>query len=77
MTHRIAVLVPALALGFAAQGQLPLPDRMGVTSTGPYDYGAMGPPATPAIVEATNRAATRPMPAGPAWVFKIAGMKTP
>jgi alpha-L-fucosidase len=44
---------------------LPRPDRMGVTNTGPYDYGVMGPPATPAIVEAAHKAITTPMPDGP------------
>ena len=43
----------------------PQPARMGVTNTGPYDYGIMGPPATPAIVDAAARAITKPQPAGP------------
>jgi len=43
----------------------PKPDRMGVVNTGPYDYGVMGPAATPAIVDAAARAITKPMPAGP------------
>ncbi len=44
--------------------QLPPPDRMGVTNAGPYDYGVMGPPATPAIVAAADRAVTKAMPKG-------------
>ena len=43
----------------------PRPDRMGATNTGRYDYGGMGPPATPAIVEAAERALVKPLPAGP------------
>jgi alpha-L-fucosidase len=41
------------------------PDRFGVTNTGPYDYGVMGPPATPAIVAAALRAVVKALPAGP------------
>ncbi len=54
-------------IAFAAFGQdrLPLPDRMGVTNTGPYDYGVMGPPATPAIVAAADQAVAKRMPPGP------------
>ncbi len=60
----------ALTIGFAltsvdGQNQLPKPDRMGVTNTGPYDYGVMGPPATPAIVAAADKAVTKPLPPGP------------
>lgn len=80
MTHRIVSLLPALALALAAQGQLPAPDRMGVVNTGPYDYGMMGPPATPAIVEAAGRAATAPMPAGPfapSWDSLAKNYRTP
>jgi len=43
----------------------PKPDRMGVVNTGPYDYGVMGPPATPAIVDAAAKAITNPMAPGP------------
>jgi alpha-L-fucosidase len=38
---------------------------MGVTNTGPYDYGVMGPPATPAIVAAADKAVAKPIPEGP------------
>lgn len=62
----------ALALGCAAQDRPsdpvehpPKPDRMGVINTGRYDYGGMGPPATPSIVEAAGRAVAKPTPDGP------------
>jgi len=65
MTRReVNALLLSLA-GAAAAQELPRPDRMGVTNTGPYDYGVMGPPATPAIVAAAEKAVTTPMPAGP------------
>jgi alpha-L-fucosidase len=65
MTPRTAVALAAVALGLAAQDPLPRPDRMGVTNTGPYDYGVMGPPATPAIVAAADQAVAKPLPPGP------------
>jgi alpha-L-fucosidase len=68
MTGRLAfVLTGALALATQAspQDQLPKPDRMGVVDTGPYDYGVMGPPASPAIVAAADKAVTKPLPPGP------------
>jgi len=46
MKHRIVVLLPVLALVLAAQDRKPRPDRTGVTNTGPYGYGVMGPPAS-------------------------------
>ena len=61
---RLALAGMALVVCFA-QDQLPRPDRMGVTNTGPYDYGVMGPPATPAIVAAAGKAVTKPIPKGP------------
>jgi len=47
--------------------ELPKPDRGGVTPAmaGPYDYGVMGPPATPEIVAAADKAVTKPMAKGP------------
>jgi hypothetical protein len=60
--------------------QLPRPDRMGVTNTGPYDYGVMGPPATPAIVTAADQAVTKPIPAGPfqpSWESIAANFRVP
>ncbi len=70
-----AVLIGCLALTFRCAAQTPpaadsvehpaRPDRMGVTNTGPYDYGVMGPAATPAIVEAALKAVVKPIPPGP------------
>jgi alpha-L-fucosidase len=68
MTAKTAlILFAALSLGLSgpAQDQLPRPDRMGVTNTGPYDYGVMGPPATPAIAAAADKSVAKPMPNGP------------
>jgi alpha-L-fucosidase len=56
------------------------PDRMGVANTGPYDYGVMGPAATPAIVEAADRAITKPIPPGPfvpTWASLAQNYRTP
>jgi alpha-L-fucosidase len=66
-------LVVLLALSFSAevpasaQPQAPLqkPDRGGVPESNLYDYGVMGPPATPAIVAAADAAVATPMPPGP------------
>lgn len=44
---------------------LPKPDRGGVPESKLYDYGVMGPPATPAIVAAADAAIATPLPAGP------------
>lgn len=63
-----------------AQNELPKPDRMGVTQTGPYDYGVMGPPASLAIVDAADRAVAKPLPAGPfalTWASLQANYRTP
>jgi alpha-L-fucosidase len=38
---------------------------MGVVNTGPYDYGVMGPAATPAIVATAGLAIAKPLPPGP------------
>jgi alpha-L-fucosidase len=63
----ILTLILATRLHAAVAVELPKPDRGGVTpqEAGPYDYGVMGPPATPAIVAAADKAVTQPMPAGP------------
>jgi len=63
-----ALLLFAMCLLLVAQDPIehpPKPDRMGVTNTGRYDYGVMGPPATPAIVDAAVRAITKPSSPGP------------
>jgi alpha-L-fucosidase len=44
---------------------LPKPDPDGVPKSNLYDYGVMGPPATPEIVAAADAAVTTPMPDGP------------
>jgi alpha-L-fucosidase len=60
-----AVLV-LLALALPASATpLPKPDRGGVPESTLYDYGVMGPPATPAIVAAANAALDTPLPPGP------------
>ena len=77
MKLTIATLCGVLTM--AAQAP-PRPDRMGVTNTGPYDYGVMGPPATPAIVAAADKAVTAPMPEGPfapTWESLAANYRTP
>ncbi len=65
--HAITLVALAASLHAAVSVELPKPDRAGVTPeiAGPYDYGVMGPPATPAIVAAADKAVTKPMPAGP------------
>ncbi|HEX8302657.1 alpha-L-fucosidase [Sphingomonas sp.] len=63
--------VKILALAFAAlpalacAQSLPKPDRGGVPDSELYDYGVMGPPATPAIVEAARAAVALPPVKGP------------
>lgn len=55
-----------LVLGLPAGATpLPKPDRGGVPESKLYDYGVMGPPATPAIVAAANAALATPLPPGP------------
>jgi alpha-L-fucosidase len=63
MKTLIALL--ALALPCAGAAPLPKPDRGSVPPSSLYDYGVMGPPATPAIVAAANAALATPMPPGP------------
>lgn len=68
----LPVLAAAAALGGppAQAAPLPLPDRGGVPDSRLYDYGVMGPPATPAIVAAASAAVSMPMlaePVAPAW----------
>jgi alpha-L-fucosidase len=60
--------------------ELPKPDRNGVPESKLYDYGVMGPPATPAIVAAADRAVIKPLPAGPfapTWESLQRNYKTP
>lgn len=60
---RLSALL-ALALPLAASA-LPKPDRGSAPDSKLYDYGVMGPPATPAIVNAAAAAVTTPLPGGP------------
>jgi len=55
----------ALASYGHAATVLPKPDPMGVPSSKIYDYGVMGPPASPERVEAALQAVAKPLPAGP------------
>ena len=41
---------------------LPKPDRAGGVDTGPYDYGVMGPPATPVIVADADKLSRTALP---------------
>jgi alpha-L-fucosidase len=71
-SHR-TFLVSVLALAAASAAHavpLALPDRGGVPDSKLFDYGVMGPPATPAIVAAASKAVTLPMasqPVAPTW----------
>ena len=84
----ISVLIAALTLALLSPGQNqsspdpaehpPQPDRQGVTNTGTYDYGVMGPPATAAIVDAVARRIVIPPGAfAPAWDSLQQNYKTP
>lgn len=73
-------LLLAFSFGCSSVFALPKPDPAGVTEAGPYDYGVMGPPATPAIVTAAGKALTTPLPAGPFqadWDSIRKGYRTP
>jgi alpha-L-fucosidase len=54
-----------LAASAGAATPLPLPDPMGVPSSKLYDYGVMGPPASPEIVSSALNAVDKPLPPGP------------
>jgi alpha-L-fucosidase len=60
----LIALAVTVALPFSAAA-LPKPDRGDVPDSKLYDYGVMGPPATPEIVAAADAAVTKPMPSGP------------
>jgi len=72
-----------MALRCAAQDTVehpPRPDRGSVANTGPYDYGVMGPAATPSVVAAAAQAVAQPIPPGPfapAWESIEKNYKTP
>jgi alpha-L-fucosidase len=61
-SHASLAILLALTLHAAAAAR---PDRGSVPESKLYDYGVMGPPATPEIVAAADAAVTKPMPGGP------------
>jgi alpha-L-fucosidase len=64
--YRLPIIVSLLALNLnAAAAALPKPDRGGAPESRLYDYGVMGPPATPEIVSAAVAAIKTPMAPGP------------
>lgn len=63
-SRAVVTLLLALALNVHAVA-LPKPDRGSAPESKLYDYGVMGPPATPEIVAAADAAVTKPIPAGP------------
>ncbi len=68
MKTRWLTTMALIAAGLAGQAMaetVPLPDRGSAPPCKLYDYGVMGPPATPAIVAKADAAVTTPMPAGP------------
>ena len=58
------LLAAAVSSSMAAVG-LPKPDRGSAPQSRLYDYGVMGPPATPEIVAAADAGVTKPMAPGP------------
>lgn len=69
-----------LSAGFARGAELPKPDRFGAPDSKLCDYGVMGPPAKPAIVDAAVAALRTPAAAGPTqptWVSVAANYRTP
>lgn len=70
----------ALLIAPAMAQQLPRPDRGGVPENKLYDYGGMGPPATPAIIADARKSAKVPAAPGPFkpdWQSIEANYKTP
>jgi alpha-L-fucosidase len=80
---RMTTLMVLWCLTCSAQDTVehpPRPDRMGVTTTGPYDFGGMGPAAMPAVVAAAERGVAKPIPEGPfqpTWESIGANYRTP
>ncbi|MGH8853682.1 MAG: alpha-L-fucosidase [Telluria sp.] len=69
-----------LSAGFASAADARAPDRLGAPDSKLYDYGVMGPPATPAIVNAAVAGLKTSLPAGPfqpTWDSVSANYKTP
>lgn len=85
MFSRTTVCGMALATLLAAAGpasaqSLPKPDMGGAPPSDLYDYGVMGPPATPSIVAAASAAVTKPMapgPVQPTWESVARNYQTP
>lgn len=75
------VIACVIAAGQSALAEpLPKPDMGGAPPSDLYDYGVMGPPATPAIVAAASAAVTKPMAPGPfepTWDSIAEHYKTP
>ncbi|MDL2357028.1 MAG: alpha-L-fucosidase [Pseudomonadota bacterium] len=61
---KLLLVLLAIALPAGAD-TLPKPDRGSVPASSLYDYGVMGPPATPAIVAAADAAVKTALPPGP------------
>jgi alpha-L-fucosidase len=84
-SKHFAALSTCLLAAFGCAGQdtvehPPKPDRAGVTATGPYDYGVMGPAASAAVVEAAAKKVAKPIPAGPfqpSWASVEQNYRTP
>jgi alpha-L-fucosidase len=80
---RVAICAAALCAiqpGPSRAVELPKPDRFGVPESKLFDYGVMGPPATPAVVAAAARAVRTPMAPGPVepnWTSLAANYTTP
>jgi alpha-L-fucosidase len=77
LPYLILITITATALTAAA---LPRPDRGSAPASKLYDYGVMGPPATPAIVTAADAAVTKPMapgPVAPTWNSIAQNYQTP
>lgn len=60
----LSLLIALSVIPLAAHA-LPKPDRGTAPDSKLYDYGVMGPPATPEIVAAANASVTTPLPPGP------------
>jgi alpha-L-fucosidase len=66
MQYYIAgVALGLLAASANAATVLPKPDPMGAPPSNLYDYGVMGPPASPEIVESALKGIDKPLPPGP------------
>jgi len=77
--HLFPTLALLLSMSLTATA-LPKPDRGSAPASKLYDYGVMGPPATPEIVAAADAAVTKPMapgPVAPTWDSIQANYQTP